>query len=252
VDLDLDISSIEVKFGQAVGIATLTDYRDTSVAPTLTWNSSERGKLTVSASVGRYNSLDGASESRSANLQAGFVRKLGEIWSLTANAGYSRALNRLNTQEAFYVLTPEGLGIEIVPIREDYAQNGTVYSVDLSRKGERLSLDAIASRQLTPTGFAFLSKQNSAELTATYTYSNRWSFSADARYLQALDPQLLGGTITQTPKYLGVSATWRWTEFWTVTVGASRVDERFQPPGNSIGSDEVSIKVSRQFNHIRF
>jgi hypothetical protein len=252
VDFDADVSSIQVKFGQASGIATVTDYRDTSISPTLAWASSERGKLTVSANVGRYNALDGTSESRSANLQAGFVRNLSEIWSLTANAGYSRALNNLNTEEEFLVLTPEGLGIEIVPIKENYAQNGTVYSVDLSRKGERLSLDAIASRQLAPTGFAFLSKQSSAELTATYTYSDRWSFTGDAHYVQAQDPQLQGGIVTRTPKYVSVGANWRCTEFWTVTFSASRVDELFQPPGISIGSTEVSIKISRQFNHIKF
>jgi hypothetical protein len=252
LELDTDVNTMQVRFGQATGIANLTDYKDTSISPTLSWNSSERGKLTLSASVGRYDSLDAASESRSANLQVGFVHSLSEIWSLTANVGYSRALNRLSFDEEFYVLTPEGLAIESVPIREESAQNGTVYSVDLGRKGERLSFDAIASRTLAPTGFAFLAKQNLVQLTATYTYSDRWSYTASAYYVQAQDPQLQGGIITQTPKNISLSTNWRWTEFWTVTLSAVRVEDRFQPPGNSIGSSEVSIKISRQFNHIKF
>jgi hypothetical protein len=252
LELDTDVDSIRVRFGQAAGISNLTDYKDTSISPTLSWNSNERGKLTLSASVGRYNSLDGASESRSANLQVGFARNLSEIWSLTASAGFSRALNRLSFNEEFLVLTPEGPAIEVVPIREESAQNGTVYSVDLGRKGERLSFDAIASRTLAPTGYAFLSKQNLVQLTATYTYSDRWSFSAGAYYVQAQDPQPQGGIITQTPKNVSLSTNWRWTEFWTVTFTAARVEDRFRPPGNSIGSSEVSIKFSRQFNHIKF
>jgi hypothetical protein len=252
LDLDTDVDTIRVRFDQAAGITNLTDYKDTGISPTLSWNSSERGKLTLSASVSRYNSLDGASESRSGNLQAGFVRNLSEVWSLTASAGYSRALNRLSFNEEFLVETPEGPAIEIVPIREESAQNGTVYSVDLGRKGERLSFDAIASRTLAPTGYAFLSKQNLVQLTATYTYSDRWSFAAGAYYAQAQNPQLQGGIITQTPKNISLSANWRWTEFWTVTLTAARVEDRFQPPGNSIGSNEVSIKISRQFNHIKF
>jgi hypothetical protein len=252
LELDTDVDTVQVRFGKAAGISNLTDYRDTSISPTLAWNSSELGKLTLSASVGRYNSLDGASESRSANLQAGFTRKLSEIWSLTANAGYSRALNRLSFNEEFLIETPEGPAIEIVPIREESAQNGTVYSVDLGRKGERLSFDVIASRTLAPTGYAFLSKQNLVQLTATYTYSDRWSYTAGAYYAQAQDPQLQGGIINQTPKNLSLSANWRWTEFWTVTLSAARVEYRFQPPGNSVGSSEVSIKISRQFNHIKF
>jgi hypothetical protein len=252
LELDTDVDTVQVRFGQAVGISNLTDYRDTGISPTLSWYSSERGKLTLSASASRYNSLDGTSESRSANLQVGFVRNLSEIWSLTANAGYSRALNRLSLNEEFLVLTPEGPAIETVPIKEESAQNGTVYSVDLGRKGERLSFDAIASRTLAPTGYAFLSNQSLVQLTATYTCSDRWSISGNAYYVRAENPQLQGGIITQTPKNISLSTNWRWTEFWTVTLTASRVEDRFQPPGNSIGSSEVSIKISRQFNHIKF
>lgn len=252
LELDTDVDTIRVRFGQAAGISNLTDYKDTSISPTLSWNSSERGKLTLSASVGRYNSLGGASESRSANLQVGFVRSLSETWSLTASAGYSRALNRLSFNEEFLVETPEGLAIETVPIHEESPQNGTVYSVDLSRKGERLSFDAIASRTLAPTGFAFLSRQNLVRLTATYTYSDRWSYTAIAYYSQAQDPELQGGIVNQAAKNINLSANWQWTEFWTVTLSALRLENRFQPPGNSIGSSEVSIQISRKFNHINF
>ncbi len=252
VEFDADVNTVQVRFGRAVGIATLTDYKDTSVSPTVSWNTSERGKLTVTASASRYNSLDGASESRSANLQAGFARSLSEIWSLTVNAGYSRALNHLNTDEEYLVLTPQGLVPVFVPIALESAQNGTVYSVDLSRKGERLSFDATASRQLAPTGYAFLSKQSSVELTATCLYSDRWSFSADLHYLQAQDPQLQGGIENRTPLYVSVGANWQWSEFWRVTFGASRVSERFQPPNIDVASNEVSIKISRTFNHIKF
>jgi hypothetical protein len=256
LEFDTDVNSTQVKYGQAAaGIGTLTDYRDTNIAPTLSWLSSERNKWTLSASVGRYNSFDEAfesSESRSANLQAGFVGNLSETWSLTASAGYSRALNRQNFDEEFLVITPEGPAIEIAPIREESAQNGTVFSADLNRKGERLSFDIIASRLLAPTGYAFLSEQNLVKVAATYTYSDRWSFSAGAYYQQAKNPQLQGGIITQTPKSVSFSSSWRWTEFWTVTFAASRVTELFQPPGLTVASTEVSIKISRQFNHIKF
>jgi hypothetical protein len=255
-EFDTDVNSTQVKYGQAAaGVGTLTDYRDTNIAPTLSWLSSERNKWTLSASVGRYNSFDEAlesSESRSANLQVGLVRNLSEIWSLTATAGYSRALNRENFDEEFLVITPEGPAIEIVPIREESAQNGTVYSADLNRKGERLSLDVVVSRLLAPTGYAFLSQQNLVKVGATYTYSDRWSFSAGGYYQQSKNPELQGGLFTQTPRSVNLSASWRWTEFWTVTFAASRIMELFQPPGFTVASTEVSIKISRQFNHIKF
>jgi hypothetical protein len=256
LEFNTDINSTQVKFGQAAaGIGTLTDYRDTNIAPAFSWLSSERNKWTLSASVGRYNSFDEAfesSESRSVNLQVGFVRNFSEIWSLTASGGYSRALNRQSFDEEFLVITPEGPAIELVPIREESAQNGTVFSADLNRKGERLSFDITASRLLAPTGYAFLSEQNLIKAGGTYTYSDRWSFGAGAYYEQAKNPQLQGGLFTQTPKSISLNASWRWTEFWTVTFAASRVTELFQPPGLTVASTEVSIKMSRQFNHIKF
>jgi hypothetical protein len=86
----------------------------------------------------------------------------------------------------------------------------------------------------------------------TYTYSDRWSFGASGYYLQSKNPQLQGGLFTQTPKSISLSASWRWTEFWMVTFAASRITELLQPPGISLASTEVSIKISRQFNHIKF
>jgi hypothetical protein len=256
LEFNTDVNSMQVKYGQAAaGVGTLTDYRDTNIAPTLAWVSSERNKWTLSASVGRYNSFDEAfesSESRSVNLQVGFVRNFSEIWSLTASGGYSRALNRESFDQEFLVITPEGPAVEIVPIREESAQNGTVFSADLKRKGERLSFDITASRLLAPTGYAFLSEQNLIKAGGTYTYSDRWSFGASAYYEQAKNPQLQGGLFTQTPKSISLNASWRWTEFWTVTFAAARVTELFQPPGFTVASTEVSIKISRQFNHMSF
>jgi hypothetical protein len=251
-DFDTDVNSSQVRYGQSVGIATLTSYRYTSISPTLAWTYDERSKVTAAASVGLYKSLDGTTMSRSANLQLGFVRQLTEIWSLTATAGYSRALNRLDIDEEFLVETPNGPAIEVIPLKIESAQNGTVYLIDLSRKGTLLSINAVASRQLIPSGFAFLSRQDSFELTANYALSDRWSFSADAHYLKAEDQQLQGGIVDRTPRYLSVSANWLFNEYWSVTFSASRVTERFQPPGIDLASNDVMITLSRRFNHITF
>jgi hypothetical protein len=248
-----EVNWTQTKFARAVGVGTLTDFRDTTIAPTLTWNSSERNKLTLSASVSRYDSLQGSTESRSANLQAGFVRQLSEIWSLEGDLGYSRALNNVSFDEEVVVSTAAGPTIELIPIAEESAQNGTVYSAILSRKGVLLTVNLSASRQLVPSGFAFLSQQTSVDLNATYTASERWSFGADARYLHAQDPQARGGgSAVRTPISVTGSATYNLSEHWSASLHASRVTERYQPPGVDVSSNEVAITFSRRFDHVKF
>src|SRR6202167_5573763 len=252
VDFNTDLNWMQVRYGEAVGVQTLVSYKYTSITPTLSWNTSERNKITFIASVGRYDSLDGTTESGNANLQVGFVRQLSEIYSLTAAAGYTRALNQLDTSEQFVVFTPNGPAIEIGPIKEESSQNGTIYSINLARHGERLSFNAMASRQLVPSGFAYLSRQEAFELQGTYSYSDRWSFSGDARYLKAQDAELEGQVVDRVLNYITLNASWLWTEHWTVKLSASRVTEWFQSPDVRLVSNEVALTLSRQFNHVKF
>jgi hypothetical protein len=268
-EFDADANSQRVLYGEPYGVATLTDYNYTSVAPTLSWNSSERNKVTLSSSVGRYDSLNSRDEydnpvssvSRSLNVQLGFVRQLSEQWTLTATAGYSRALNVIDLDE--YVCctvenTPQGpeLALEAIPVKAESAQNGSVYLLNLVHQGERLSLAATASRQLQPTGFAFLSRVDSYELKAGYTLSERWSFSADARFQRYQNPPENGTLPEANVQYYALAANWAWTERWTLTLSAARVSDNFpvsiESAAYGVASNEVTLTLSRQFGHINF
>jgi len=247
-EVDTDVNSTRVRYGESVGAATLVDYKYTSIAPTLAWLESERGKLTVGANVGRYNSLDGTTESTSANLQLGFVEKLTEIWSLSASAGYSRANNEINLKEEALEFTQEGPIIVLIPVTVKSTQNGSVYSANLSRQTTLLLLSAIASRQLVPTGFAFLSRQDNYELKATYTKSTRWSFTGDVHRTNYQSPQSNGASFEQKVTYVQFSAAWQWTEHWTLSMNALRVMEHYGAQQLPISSSGVSLELSRQFN----
>jgi hypothetical protein len=252
IDLDTDINSIRVRYGETTGAGTLVDYKYTSIAPTLSWSSSDRNKFTFLATIGRYNALDGTTESRSANLQFGFVRQLSELWSVTVSGGYSRALDRIETAEEVLVLTPFGLAYEIIPINTSSTQNGTVYSVNLSHQGSLLLLNAIASRQVTPSGFALLARQDTYELKGTYSLSARWSLNGDLREVEYQNPQYNGLLTSVKVGYLDLTASWQWTEKWTASMSISHVTEKVQLPSYDVASNEVTITLSRQFNHISF
>ena len=250
VDLDTDFSATRARYDQPPGQNTLVNYKYVSLSPTLTWASSERNQFTISATAGRYNTLDGSNESRNANLQLGFTRKLSEVWTLTASGGYSRALNRIETEELVPVFTPIGIFYEIVPVIVSSSQNGSVYAVNLSHQGQQLLLTASASRRLAASGLALLSTQDNYELNGKYMLSDRWSVTGDLHHAIYKNPQTNGTTSNIDVGYYTLSANWQWTEQWVVALSVSHVAEKVQLPTYSAASNEVTITLSRHFNHI--
>jgi hypothetical protein len=243
-EFDTDVNTMRETFGASAGIATLTDYKYTSIAPSLGWTESELGKLSLGGSVGRYDSLDGLTQSTSANLQLGIMKQLTESWLLSASAGYSRANNQIDFTEEGLEFTQNGPILVLEPVTAKSTQSGSIFSVNLSRQTDLLLLAASASRQLTPTGFAFLSSQDNYDLKATYTPSERWTFNVDAHRVSYEQP----GTADQNAVSLQLSAAWSWTEHWTVTMNGSYVVEHYGLPIVGISASEVGIKLSRQFN----
>src|SRR3984957_17653587 len=252
LEFSTDISWSRVRYGQSVGVGTLTDYQYTSATPTLAWDESEQTKITATASAGQYKSLDGTTKSTNANLQLGFVKKLTEIWSLSASGGYSRSNNEIDITEQFLGFTRNGFAVVSVPIAVKSRQNGSVFSATLSRQTELLTLAADASRQLSPTGFAFLSRQDSYGLKATYAATEHWTFGADAHRVIYQQPQRNGAVIDLDINYLKASATWQWTEHWTLAINASYLLEHYGTPSIGIATTGVSVELSRQFDWKKF
>jgi hypothetical protein len=246
-EVDTDVNSTRVRYDESVGLTTLIDYKYSSITPTLVWAQSERTKLTVAAAVGRYDSLDGTTESSNGNLQFGFVRNISQIWSVSASAGYSRANNEFHGEEEVLEFTELGPIIALIPVTLRSSQNGSVYSFNLSRQTELLLLSAVASQQLVPTGFAFLSRQDNYEVKAAYTPSSRWVISGDVHRVNYQAPGVIGSIDLHTTNFQ-LSAAWQWTEHWTVTMTATRVAERYDSPIIGISANGASLELSRQFN----
>jgi hypothetical protein len=252
LDLISDLNSSRVRYAEGIGAETLTDYRYSSFAPSLVWKETERNKLSLSASVGKYNSLDGSTESTSANVQVGFTRQLSEIWSLSASAGYSRADNRADTEEEIFVPVQGGIVGVLIPTEVKSTQIGSVYSLGVTRQASRLNFSATASRQLTPSGFAFLSQQDIYELQGTYLASARWSLGADLRQVNYQNPDLNGLINGVRVTSLSFSATWQWTEHWTITTNVTRILERYGAPTIEVNASGVSVELARHFDWKQF
>jgi|GEM_PF-1102551 len=250
--LNTDFNVSRVRYAQALGAPSLTDYSNSSFSPTISWAESESNKLTASSSVGLYKSLDGTTRSTNSNVQLGFVRHLNELWTVTTSAGYSRANDKINTFREVLAIVNNRPVIRVVPTTLKSTQNGSVFSVALTHQGDRLSVRAVASRQLVPSGFAFLSRQQTYTLGASYPLSQRWTVNGDARYTQSSDPSLQGIYTDRTVRYVGISSIWHWTEKWNIATNASRVMETFQSNQYKPASTEFSIELSRQFDRVKF
>jgi len=249
LECDVDGSWSRVEYAHTTGLQTLVDYKFASLSPGISWAMSERGKLTLSTAVSRYDSLDGLTRSLGGNAQIGFTQRLTEAWSMTATAGYSRANNTAHVEVPEYVVTPFGIFVVFVPERLESHQNGSIYDVTAERKGERWTIDAVVSRLLTPTGFAFLSQQQTYELKATWNASERWVLSGDLRRVTYRQPSTTDTGIDDLRlDNVNLAATWQWTDHWTATFQVTRVMEKINFPSRGLDSSGVSVQIARHFD----
>jgi hypothetical protein len=244
--VQLDLGWSRVSYDQPPNAAALTDYRYLSGGPTLSFALSERDTLKVLSSLGRYRSLNGLTQSNSENLQLEFVRQLHELWSLSTTFGYSRSTN---TEKYFF--GPFYLG------QLTSNQDSTIYAVTLTRQGEQLTFNGSISRSLQPTGFAYLSSQDSVTLNATYVRSERWNFALSGAWTNAHNPlpynsQVVLGAAATDVRYFNaqLTADWHWTEQWIISMHARRITQKYGPPPVSAGSNGVSVDIVRQFLRI--
>jgi hypothetical protein len=238
---ELDANWTHVSYGQPANATTLTDYRYLSGGPTFSYALTERDTLKLLSVLGDYQSSDGVSGSKSQNLQLGLVRQLTELWSFTGTAGYSHSTN---SQKIIF----DGFSFG----NQSSSQSGAVYTAGLTRKSEQWTLNAAASRQLTPTGFAYLSRQDSVNLNAIYALTERWDFSLSTVWQRIQNPVGSGaqfGVTTDEGRYLNVAVTanWHWTPQWLISIHAIRITQQYSPPPVTATSNGVSVDIVRQF-----
>jgi len=237
--LNVDVNSSRVQYGESAGLATLTDYRYSTLDSSIAWNAGELTTLTADANIGAYDSFDETTKSVNTDLEFGIVRQLTELWSVNATAGYSRENNAISLYYGPFLLGSFKA-----------TNTGTVFAANLTRQTERLALTANASRSLVPTGFSFLSLQTSYQLGFHYPRTERWSFDGHVRRLQSSEPQVSGPSVNQSFLDVGFSAAWLITEKWTLTFGASKLNARYAPPPVQVAATGFTLELSRSFNPI--
>jgi hypothetical protein len=246
----LDVNSSRVIYGHpsSLSSAILTDYDYTSAAPTLVWNESERTKLKLDGTFGLYEQAGGYTKSANLNLEAGLTHQLTELWTVDANAGYSKERNRIEEYLSPVIHDGRSYGPYLVGVFES-SNTGSVYQVDVSRTGISWTMTGSVSRSLVPTGFAFLARQTAYQFSVDYPYNERLTLDGSVQWVKSSEPEVLGPTVNQS--YLGATASAKWliTEKWSVTLTTMRVTAKYTSI-EEVGTTGVSLQFTRHFNEI--
>jgi hypothetical protein len=240
----VDANAVRTRYAQSVQLGNLVDYSDVGVTPAASYAVSELSTVRILGGVSRYKSLNGSTDSGSTNLQLGWDHHFDELWTVSTTAGYSKSTNH-------YHLVLATIGNYLVIETIGSSQNGAVYSANLTRQSETLTATASATRALTPTGFAFLTRQDTVSGQANYNRSERLSFSASVTWANIAEPLVTGGYSTRRFYDGDISANWRWTEQWFVSLHVNKIGQRFgaQTGQGSVSptSNGVSFEISRHF-----
>lgn len=242
-NLRVDGSWQRVRYAEPAGGRFLVDYRYVDIGPTFSAALTERDTFKILGNLSRYQSLDGITESSTTNLEVGPERELTEAWHVSAIAGYSRSVNRQKI-----IFGPFFLGVA------RSQQDAAVYSTTITRRGERWNLNGSVARAQQPTGFAFLSRQDSVDLNAAYTRSERWDYGVGAAWLKAATPTFRSRSVPGADNIvrygnLRFTANWHWTPQWTISLHAAYFNRRYGPP--SVGASSTSISADLVHHFLR-
>jgi hypothetical protein len=213
---------------------------------------SERWQWTLAAGDGHYHLGNDSYNSDNRFVQTSLTHALSQLWSMSAQLGYSRISSITRAQQLAIFEVPGGgfeIGVETFSVRA--AQGTESFAASLERKGERLVLDVAASRAIQPSGFGALLTQDDASITATLPWTERWTLGARVHGSRLSDP-LLQIAIGDRRFYdADLNATWLVTEHWTLQLAATYLFERASSYFPTVSSTSISLSLSRQLGHLR-
>ena len=248
--VEFDAGWTRVLYNQGATATGLVDYRYINAGAAASYAISERDRLQISVSAGRYSALDGITASENYYLQLGFDRQLTEIWKLSTTAGYAKSDNSMKLYYGPFFIGNVEYGPYYIGTAKSQ-QQGPIYSASMVRRGEQLDVTLSASRNFRPSGFEFLSREDIAAVDLSYTRSERWKFGARVNYQDTATP-LSSGAIYAVHYLSGqMSANWNWTPTWTISLHANWVNVKYDLPPVGAQSTGVSLQIVRQFLRIQ-
>ena len=212
----------------------------------------ERWKWTNTVGVGRYELIGQRYRSDDRFVQTGLTRALSERWSLTAQVGYSY----LSTSAQGYIcckilLGPNGYILQPIPVTQNESRGSGSFALTIERRMERLVMNLAISRAIQPSGLGALLTQDDVSLKASLQWSARLTLAATLHGSRLSDPLHQLDLGDRRYADFDLSATWLWTEHWTLQLQGSYILQRVISGGPTPSGAAVYLNLLRQFGRIR-
>ena len=213
----------DVNFSNADG-TSLIDYRETFLSTGYSRDLSERNTATLTANAFRYQPDETDAEAETLQLLAGLVRKFGESTRGNFAVGGSR------TRQA------EG--------GEEDRSSGIVLRAGVEQRTEISQLDAVVSRDITPSGIGRALRSDQYRIRWLRKTSPTVEFVLDGQYIrnrviEGSDPSIDRRYIELQPQL-----RWHWLEDWVVSGSYRYRRQKLDADGDSADSNAVFLGVS--------
>lgn len=214
---------------------------------------SERTQWTSSLGYGSFQLLAGSYFSTQRFAQTAVTHQWSERWTTNAQVGYAYLnAHGIGEQCCELALSPNGtLELVVVPVRQYAARGSPNFAVTVQRQAERFGLDLNLSRAIQPSGFGALITEDTASLSATRAWSERWTVAGTLQWSRLLDS--LGRLSLDNRQYYSasLSAGWQWTEHWTLQLQGGYTRQYLEsglPPSAGV---TVYLNLLRQLAPLR-
>jgi hypothetical protein len=237
----------------SVGILDSYNYGQASVAYDHAFT--ERLRASIAVGFGQYELLNHSYRNDDRFAQLSIDRSLTERWTLDVMANYSYLRSKADVGELYCPaqsillceIIPSLFEIVTVPVHSGGGSGNGAIKLDYLY--ERGTLDLAVSRAIQPSGFGALLTQDDASIRGSYDWTERWKLGATLHASRVSDP-LHQIHLSSFHYYdLDLSATWLWTEHWTLGILASTNAQEIGGP-HALGAT-VSLTLSRQFGRVR-
>ena len=213
----------DVNFSNAEG-TSLVDYRETFLSTGYSRELSERNTATLTANAFRYRPDDIDAEAETLQLLAGLVRKFGE--STRGNF----AVGGSSTRQS------EG--------GEEDRSSGLVLRAGIEQRTEISQLEAVISRDITPSGIGSALRSDQYRIRWLRKTSPTVDFVLVGQYIrnraiEGEDPSVDRRYIELEPQL-----RWHWLENWAVSASYRYRQQKFDADGDSADSNAVFLGVS--------